>query len=242
MVGGAFEYGQEAAAMSHPRVPFLRKIQLFGNLPATSLNRIAEVSGLQAFAANSYLFHEGDEPDFVYGLVQGSVALLAGQGEHTTVIENFGAGETVLLAAALLGLPYLVSGRAMTSGQCILVPASKLRKLIDEDVALAAQCARVLSRHWRILVMQIKEIKTQSAVQRLARYLVNQAGRSTGSGCLNLGSSKREVAGLLGIAPETLSRTLKKLRPLGVESHGGQVTIASLERLDRLATPPEKSH
>ena len=215
---------------------------MFQGLPKESLNRIAEVSGLQTFAANSFLFEEGGEPDFVYGLIEGSVALLSDSSDGAAVIETFSSGETVLLPASLLGLPYLLSGRATTDGQCLLIPATKLRAMIDIDVALAAQCARTLSRHWRLLVGQIKELKTQNAVQRLARFLVTQSGTQSGPCTVTLGTSKKDVAKMLGIAPETLSRALKKLHLHGVETHGETVVIASIERLEVVASAHDRTH
>ena len=220
--------------MEHPRTPFLRKIALFAGLPDASLQRIAEVAGLQRFSTHAHLFREGEEPDFIYSFIEGGVVLVAGTGENEAVIEFFGPGESVLLPAALLGLPYLLSARATSDGQALLVPASKLRTLIDEDVALAAQCARALSRHWRILIGQIKEMKTRTALERVAHFLVSQTERKTGAATLALPGMKKEVATRLGITPETLSRSLRALKKYGVEAEGDTFRIASIERLNSL--------
>lgn len=222
------------AALSHPRVPFLQKVALYSGLPEASLTRIAEVAGLQRFSNHAFLFREGEEPDFVYSFIEGGIVLVAGADGHEAVIEFFGPGESVLLPAAILSLPYLVSARATSDGQALLVPASKLRQFIEEDAAFAAQCTRVLSRHWRGLIGQIKEIKTHGAAERLAHFLIAQAEKTTGSATLILPGMKKEVATRLGIKPETLSRTLKKLRGYGVESDGDSIRIASLERLSAL--------
>ena len=221
--------------MAHPRIPALRKIALFADLPDESLLRIADVAGLQRFSAQAYLFREGEEPDFVYSFVEGGVVLVTGNGEKEAVIEFFGPGESVLLPAALLGLPYLVSARATCDGQALLIPAAKLRKLIDEDIALAAQCARTLSRHWRVLISQIKEIKTHSALERVAHFLVSQTERTTGPATLALPGMKKEVATRLGITPETLSRTLRTLKKYGVEAEGDTFRIAAVERVAALS-------
>lgn len=220
---------------SHPRVPFLKKIALFSELPETSLQAIAEVAGLQRFSNHSYLFREGEEPDFVYCLVEGGVVLVGGDDSQEAVIEFFGSGESVLLPAALLGLPYLVSARATSDGQALLIPAHRLRQLVHEDLPLAAQCARVLARHWRVLIGQLKEIKTQGATQRVARYLLSQVREQTGTATLVLPGMKKEIATRLGIKPETLSRTLRKLKSHGVVSDNDSVQIASIERLAAIA-------
>lgn len=223
--------------MSHPRLPFLKRIELFAPLPAASLERLAEVSGLQRFSNHGYLFREGEEPDFIYCFVEGGIVLVGGADGQEAVIDFFGPGESVLLPAALLGLPYLVSARATSDGQALLIPASKLREQLNDDVALAAQCARVLSRHWRVLISQIKEIKTHGAAERLAHFLISQSEKTKGPATLVLPGMKKEVATRLGIKPETLSRTLKKLRDYGVDTDGDTIRIASLERLAALVSP-----
>lgn len=224
--------------MTHPRIPYLKKVDLFAPLPDASLERLADIAGLQRFSNHSYLFREGEEPDFIYGIVEGSIVLVGGSADGPeAVIEFFGPGESVLLAAALLGLPYLVSARATADGQALLIPANKIRQMIDEDTALAAQCARVLSRHWRVLISQIKEMKTQSATERLAKFLLTNAEKTRGATSLTLPGMKKEVATRLGIAPETFSRTLRKMREYGVETDGDMITIASIERLKALVNP-----
>jgi CRP/FNR family transcriptional regulator, transcriptional activator FtrB len=223
--------------VSHPRLPFLKRIELFAPLPAASLERLAEVSGLQRFSNHGYLFREGEEPDFIYCFVEGGIVLVGGADGQEAVIDFFGPGESVLLPAALLGLPYLVSARATSDGQALLIPASKLREQLNDDVALAAQCARVLSRHWRVLISQIKEIKTHGAAERLAHFLISQSEKTKGPATLVLPGMKKEVATRLGIKPETLSRTLKKLRDYGVDTDGDTIRIASLERLAALVSP-----
>jgi CRP/FNR family transcriptional activator FtrB len=227
----------EFVAVSHPRLAVLKRIELFAPLPAASLERLAEVSGLQRFSNHGYLFREGEEPDFIYCFVEGGIVLVGGADGNEAVIDFFGPGESVLLPAALLGLPYLVSARATSDGQALLIPASKLREQLNDDVALAAQCARVLSRHWRVLISQIKEIKTHGAAERLAHFLISQSEKTTGAATLVLPGMKKEVATRLGIKPETLSRTLKKLRDYGVDTDGDTIRIASLERLAALVSP-----
>jgi CRP/FNR family transcriptional activator FtrB len=218
----------------HPRVPHLKRIDLFKGLPAESLERLAEVSGLQRFNSGGLLFRQGEEPDIIYGFVEGGIVLLGEVDGQEAVIEFFGPGEALLLPAAILGLPYLVSARATSDGQAILVPASKFRQLLDTDNALAAECARLLSRHWRLLVGQIKEIKTQGAAARLAHFLLAQVGAEHGEADLVLPGMKKEIATRIGIKPATLSRAIRKLREYGVETQGDRVHIASVKRLAAL--------
>ena len=78
------------------------------------------------------------------------------------------------------------------------------------------------------------------AAERLAQFLISQSEKATGSATLTLPGMKKEVATRLGIKPETLSRTLKKLRDYGVETDGDCIRILSIERLAAAFVNPER--
>lgn len=220
--------------MTQTRLDLLKSQSLFSPLSDDTLARVADAAGVQRFSANGFLFREGETPEFIYSVVQGGLLLVAGRGSHEAVVEFVGAGETVLLPDAILGTPYCVSARASTDGQALMIPVARLRQLVDGDAALAAQCARVLARQWRGLIGQVREIKAHGAAERLAQFLLGRAERVSGPASLVLPGMKKEVATRLGIKPETLSRTLRKLRDYGVNTHGDMIRISSLERLATL--------
>jgi CRP/FNR family transcriptional activator FtrB len=226
--------------MTQSRLELLKSQALFAPLPDQTLERIAEAAGVQRFTANGFLFREGETPEFIYCVLQGGLILVAGNGTGEAVLEFVGAGETVLLPDAVLGSPYSVSARASSDGQALMIPTARFRQLMDSDVTLAAQCARVLARQWRGLISQVREIKAHGAAERLAQFLIGRADRSTGAASLVLPGMKKEVATRLGIKPETLSRTLRKLRDYGVNTHGDMIRISSLERLATLVTKPQE--
>jgi CRP/FNR family transcriptional activator FtrB len=220
----------------HPRIALLEKVSLFQGLPGPLVQKIAEISGLQRFNAQGYLFRAGEQPDFVYAILEGSVVVLGHDDGRESVIEFLGPGETILIPFALLATPYLVSARATTDGQTLMVPARQFRQMVKDDTTLASACAYSLSRQWHGLITQIREIKTHSAIERVAQFLVAQSGKREGSVSLVLPGMKKEVATRLGIKPETFSRSLKKLREHGVETRGDTISISSLEHLASLSS------
>lgn len=213
----------------------IAEIEMLTGLSGATRARIEEASGLQRFGRGSMIFREGERAHFIYGIVTGSVALTTATDEGEAIIGLFSPGETVLLPPALLDLPYMISARALSDGQALLIHAQRFRELAEEDGMLALACARVLARHWRILLKQHKQLRTQDADARLVQYLLENAGRRTGPAVLRLPGSKKDLATLLGVTPETLSRALRRLRAIGVESRRETIRIASLKRLADVA-------
>ncbi len=221
--------------MSWDKMKAVSAIAAFANLPKPLRQRLASVCGVQRIESATTIFHEGEDAEFVYAIVKGHVALVSGEGDAQTIADFMGAGEIVLIPPALLDLPYMVSGKSTTEVVALLIPASTFRNLVKSEVALAEAIASSLAMHWRLLLTQLKQVKTRDAESRLAQYLLDSLSKSTGSAVVTLTSSKRQLAAHLGISPETLSRSLRSLRRFGVKSRGVSIEIPSVERLAAFA-------
>ena len=86
------------------------------------------------------------------------------------------------------------------------------------------------------IVQQIEQLTVRSSAQRLADFLLRLIPPETERANLQLPWDKALVAARLGMQPETLSRSLAKLRSLGVETKGAQVTIRNMPTLRQFSS------
>lgn len=220
--------------MDHIQTQQLKRIRLFEPLPAASLARLGGIASVRRLEAGDVLFTEGSVPQSVQAILEGSAVLISKGCAEESVVEFLGPGDSILLPSILLGAPYPVSARMCSAGLVLELPAQAFVRLVAADTALAQHCAQSVSRQWGVLLAQVKQIKTQGAAERLAHFLLSQVSATMGPASLTLPGMKKQVATRLGIKPETLSRTLRKLRAFGVEAHGDLIRIRSIERLQSL--------
>ncbi|MHB0704315.1 Transcription regulator, crp family (plasmid) [Roseomonas mucosa] len=79
------------------------------------------------------------------------------------------------------------------------------------DPGLSQAALFLLSRHWRLLMEQIGDLKLRSAEQRLARFLARRVSEESGAGSAALPEQRSAIAARLGMTPETMSRALHAL-------------------------------
>jgi len=89
------------------------------------------------------------------------------------------------------------------------------------------------SQHLKFLVEHIEQIKVLDAPQRVGDFLLRLCCRREGRCIVELPYEKSLIAMRLGMKPESLSRALARLRPLGVAVEREQVTISDVGLLRR---------
>lgn len=132
-----------------------------------------------------------------------------------------GPGWLLGAPAALLDRPYSTTATTLARSIVLRLPAAEFRRLAHTDMAFARHVNELLSRDLEGYVVQLSEIGRLPARQRLELFLADQAlvwgvPGSDGSCRLTIPFSHREIADVLAVAPEHLSRLLKHLEERGI--------------------------
>jgi CRP-like cAMP-binding protein len=111
------------------------------------------------------------------------------------------------------------------------IPAQPFLARLAERRGLSAKLLASLARWQRRMLSEIAELKGRSPVQRLGLFLLAQIQGEEAEAALTLPVTKVQLASRIGITPESLSRALARLRPLGVSSSGREFIIADPRKL-----------
>jgi CRP-like cAMP-binding protein len=187
---------------------------------------------VQSYARNTLLFLQDDPAARFYVVFDGWVKLFRSteDGEES-VIAVFSSGESFAEAAIFDQGIYPVSATLVEDSRLLVVPAGPFVKALSENGEYALKIMASMSRQLRNLVRQVEQLTLRSSTERVAGFLVRLCPSESGATVVRLPLDKALIAGRLGMQPETFSRSLAKLRPLGVRSNGGEVSIADVTAL-----------
>lgn len=215
----------------------LRRLSLFAGVGEASFEALVRAGYLQTFPLGVQLITQGDPPDFLHILLDGSVELFAEWAGEEATMAILRPVSTFILAASVTDRPYLMSARTLTKTRVILLPSEDVRAVFHADRAFASAIVTDLASCYRSTVRHAKELKLRSGLERLAAYLLRQRRRRQGAVAFDLDIEKRKLAAYLAMKPENLSRAFAALREYGVEVDGPTVRLRDLPALERLAKP-----
>jgi CRP/FNR family transcriptional regulator len=227
----------------------LRVAQLFMHLDDDQLARLAAAAQPRRLAPGETLFLQDDPTDAFYLLAKGRLKVfkLLRDG-RTATIRHVEAGET-FAEAALFQESYPSSAESL--GECLVYRFDKEQTLalLLAEPQLAVNLLAAMALLLGLLNRRVEELLLPVPA-RLARYLLARADEqsqpaTTVGGTpaeaprvVRLPVSKRELAARLGTVPETLSRTLERLRRAQILRTSGDhrlIEILNLEKLQRIA-------
>jgi len=218
-------------------IPAIRSLALFREMADESFAELVRGAYVQNFPPNMELIVEGDDCDFLHIVDSGSVELFANWNERETAMTILREGATFILAAAIRDAPNLMSGRTLERSRIIMLPAEDVRRVFEKDHAFARAVVMELAYCYRGVIKGVKGLKLRTSIERLANYLLKWQKKLGGNSQFTLPVEKRRLASILGMTPENLSRSIKSLRPYGVEITGQTVDITKPDALKALAKP-----
>ncbi len=210
---------------------------LFAGIPSEQLLVLIDGASVSNFHETGLLFSQGDKADRFFLVLTGRVNLFAltDKGDQT-IIEVFEKGWTFAEAAMFSSGKFPLNAEVNAGTRLLCIPVGPFLRRLSENRELAFKMLSGLSRWQHHLLKEIAELKSKSPVQRLGAFLLDLAHASEASeGAIGvrLPVTKTVLASRIGIAPESLSRAIARLRSVGVESHGRELVITDVAALRR---------
>jgi CRP/FNR family transcriptional regulator len=203
----------------------LKEIPLFSRLTAYQLNELQSQMHIHQYEKESIVFYEGDESDYLQVLLSGAVRLYKTSPKGTQVhMHNFTAPEIVALFAAFEHIPYPATCEFITDGVIGLIPLEKIYSCM-ENVDFSRSLVSALSKRMKLLADLLHKETIYTSEAKIADLVMSNA-------TIFQHLKNNEIASILNMTPETLSRILtkfKKEKIITLEEH--ILTILDTEAL-----------
>jgi len=172
------------------------------------------------FGSGDPVYMEGDDFSGLYCLEEGMIALRKFDiNGANAVVRVVRPGELFGYRSFLTGESHKTTAEALCTTKVCFVPRPRLQRLINDQPEALQALIKNLGREMDGIEHLFMLTVTKSVRSRFAHFLLGLAGRyDTGDGdiIIRLPIHKKEIAGILGIAVESLSRIIAHFQAKGI--------------------------
>jgi CRP/FNR family transcriptional regulator len=188
----------------------LNTTDLFGSLSDRSRQLLVAIAVPRELARKETLFYEGDRGEAVCLLASGAIQLskAGDDGDKTVIIKSVKVGEVFAEVILFEEDRFPVTATAVRNSLVYLFPKRQFLTLLD-NAEFRNEFILMLLRRQRYLTERMRSLVTMNAADKLFHYLRQHYGPHER---IVPGLSKKLLAAAIDVSPETLSRTLLKLK------------------------------
>lgn len=208
----------------------------------SELQEFQKISGRRSrriYRKGDRLFMEGEQPNELFFIIRGDVKTFRINYDGKELITGmYRDGQFVGYLCLLKNTSYNESAVALAETEVSTIPAEDFLSLIHTNREVAARFIKILSNNLFEVEKRLLDLAYQSVRQRVASallYLYKQQGLDRGSDPL-IKIARKDIAGIVGTAIESLNRTLADFRDEGfIEITGGGLRIKQMDKLEKLS-------
>jgi len=183
----------------------LKSMPLFSKLNPEHLVELQSQMHIHHYEKDSIVFYEGDESEYLHILLDGVVRLYKTSPKGTQVhMHNFAAPEIIALFAAFEKIPFPATCEFLGDGAVGLLPLSTVYKCM-ENVDFSVSLVSALSKRMKLLADLLHKETIYTTEAKIADLVLN-------SPSVFEHLKNNEIASILNMTPETLSRILTKMK------------------------------
>jgi len=200
--------------------------------------------GTRDVGAKRFLVREGEVQDEVYSIYSGWVARMKAIGDGQREILQFLMGGDFVDFPLLSGRAASYSVQALTDVQLCVFDRKVLADYMSERPALIQRLERWISMEMNYAYVRLLDIGRRSALERIARLLLELYRRQERLGLLVDGVMscplrQQDIGDALGLTSVHVSRTLAELKADGLlELHASELRILDRARIRSLVGLP----
>jgi CRP/FNR family transcriptional regulator, cyclic AMP receptor protein len=208
--------------------------ELFADLDEASLGRIASATAVRELHRGDVLFREGDEPDQLYVVDSGRIAIANRSPDgRESVMALMERGDLFGEMGLLDGLGRSAEARALEPSVVLAIPYEPVRTVYEEQPQLLWAVVALLAGRLRSMDVALADSVFLDVTGRTAKRLLEMAD---GEDDFVLPVTQEELAGMVGASRERVNKAIASFVRLGwIEQADRRYRILQRDELTRRA-------
>ncbi len=204
----------------------------FADFSKDNLLRITDYASVLSFKKSKNIFFSEDESKKFYIVAEGAVKI--------TIIDEDG-NEAILQIVEAGGFlndifsdQFQFDAKALNDCTIISFQMKEVRELLHEIPQFGLAVLKEIANRNKVLMSRLASLRLSDSKQKVGQFLLEMAFSDSDkkSPMIDLKYEKSVIASYLGINPETLSRTLQKLKDAGeISVDRNKVTLLKSDSL-----------
>jgi CRP-like cAMP-binding protein len=192
--------------MAHEQV--LAETEFFAEAPLELLAPIAAAGKVRDLVRGDVLFEAGDEPDSIYVVLSGRIAIAIGNrpfDHRESVIALMDEGDLFGDMGMLDKSPRSAGARSLEASSVLEIPYSAVIEQLNKSSDLLWNVIRMLSRRLRAMDQALADSVFLDVTGRTAKRLLELSG---GKVEFTLPVTQEELAGMVGASRERVNKAI----------------------------------
>jgi CRP-like cAMP-binding protein len=212
----------------------LDEAELFRILPETARQRVRDAAAKRALRRGELLFREGDEPNSLYVVRRGRIAMETRSPDgRESVIAIMEAGDLFGELPLFDGQGRSADARCLESSEVLEIAYDVVREELTADPTLLWGVVAILASRLRSVNAALADAVFLDVTGRTAKRLLEVAGDEDE---FQLPITQETLAGLAGASRERVNKAIASFIKLGwISQRGRRYTITNREQLTRRA-------
>ena len=184
----------------------IKDIPLFSKLSMQNIEKLERISSFHSYEANKILFYEGDKSKYLYVLLSGVLRMYKTNPKGQELyIHQFVPISFVGELACFENIPFPATAKFVTKGEVLKIDFKSLEYDFFKNPNISMDIIKSLTKKIKILSNVIHKEMILTADAKVAKFIIENYEL-----CESLKNT--QIASILNITPETLSRILTKFR------------------------------
>jgi CRP-like cAMP-binding protein len=209
----------------------LAATELFQGVNPDELTDLARHAGNRRLVRGDILFNEGEEPDALYVVLRGRVAIANKSFDgRESVVALMEPGDLFGEMGMLDGRPRSAEGRALEPSEVLVLEYGPVRNLLEQHPELLWGVVRMLADRLRGMDEALADSVFLDVTGRTAKRLLELAN---GANEFLLPVTQEELAGMVGASRERVNKAIASFIRLGwLEQSDRRYRILQRDRLE----------